>query len=108
MPSHQNVIEDALGIGKLLSGVRRVGVLGIKTEAQQDQPAFYVPAYLASAGLEVVPIPVYYPEVREILGQQVYRKVSDVPGELDLLDVFRRPQDLAAHLPDILNKRPKA
>lgn len=47
---------------------------------QANQPAFYVPQYLQSAGVEVVPVPVFYPDVQTILGQPVYRKVKDVPG----------------------------
>ncbi len=85
-----------------------MAVLGIKTEAQSGQPAFYVPASLAAAGLEVVPVPVYYPDVTEILGQKVYRRLAEIPGPLDLVDVFRRPTDLMAHLPDLLAKRPGA
>ena len=107
MPSpHRLETEDA--VRALVKRIRRVAVLGIKTEAQSDQPAFYVPEYLASVGLEVIPVPVYYPEVKEILGRPVYRRLVDVPGELDLVDVFRRPKDLEAHLDDILAKAPKA
>ncbi len=91
----------------ILARTRRVAVLGIKTEAQSDQPAFYVPKYLQSAGFEIVPVPVYYPDATEILGARVYRTLADVPGDIDLVDVFRRPKDLAGHLSDILAKRPK-
>lgn len=104
----QNLLEGDEAIGALLARTHRVAVLGIKTEAQAHQPAFYVPSYLAGAGLEVIPVPVYYPEVTEILGKKVYRKLADIPGEVDLVDVFRRPEDLPAHLPDLLAKRPKA
>ncbi len=103
-----NLIEDASGIRELLARTRRIAVLGIKTEEQSSQPAFYVAQYLVSAGLEVIPVPVYYPDVKVILGQPVYRKLVDVPGEIDLVDVFRRPQDIAAHVEDILAKKPKA
>ncbi|HUM10643.1 MAG TPA: CoA-binding protein [Myxococcaceae bacterium] len=103
---HRLEAEEA--VRDLVRRIRRVAVLGIKTEAQSDQPAFYVPEYLASVGIEVVPVPVYYPEVKEILGQPVYRRLVDIPGELDLVDVFRRPKDLEAHLDDILAKKPKA
>lgn len=102
------LIEDAAGIDALLASTRRIAVLGIKTEAQASQPAYYVPAYLARAGLEVIPVPVYYPDVTRILGQTVYRRLVDVPGRIDLVDVFRRPKDLAAHLDDILAARPRA
>ena len=102
------MIETDAAIAELLARVRRIAVLGIKTEAQADQAAFYVPRYLASAGFEVIPVPVYYPEVKEILGRPVYRKLADVPGEIDLVDVFRRPRDIDAHLDDLLIKKPRA
>jgi predicted CoA-binding protein len=101
-------LETEEAIRDLVKRIRRVAVLGIKTEEQSDQPAFYVPEYLHSVGIEVVPVPVYYPEVKEILGQKVYRKLVDVPGELDLVDVFRKSKDVEQHLEDILAKKPKA
>jgi uncharacterized protein len=102
------IIDDENGIGELLAATRRIAVLGIKTEAQANQPAYYVPAYMAHAGFEIVPVPVYYPAVTHILGQPVFRKLSDIAGPIDLLDVFRRPQDLSLHLDEILAKRPRA
>lgn len=107
-PAPGRLIEDVGDIAALLDAVRRIAVLGIKTEAQANQPAFYVPEYLVQAGLDVVPVPVYYPDVTHILGRPVYRKLVDVPGPIDLVDVFRRPQDLARHLDDIRAKRPRA
>ncbi len=91
----------------LLSTTKRIAVLGIKTEAQQDQPAFYVSKYLQDAHFEIVPVPVYFPDATEILGERVYRKLVDIPGDVDLVDVFRRPSDLMSHLADILAKKPK-
>ena len=83
-------------------------MLGIKTEAQAGQAAFYVADYLDKAGFEVIPVPVYYPEVNEILGRPVYRKVADIPGEVDMVNVFRRPEDVPPHVDDILAKKPKS
>jgi predicted CoA-binding protein len=103
-----NLITDEAGVQRLLAGVRRVAVLGIKTEAQADQAAFYVARYVAEHGAEVIPVPVYYPQVTEILGRPVFRKVADVPGEVDLVDVFRKPSDIPPHLDDLLAKRPRA
>lgn len=91
----------------LLRPALRVAVLGIKTEAQSGQAAFYVPSYLASAGVDVVPVPVYYPEVETILGRPVFRTVASVPGRIDIVDVFRRPSDLMAHLDDIVAAKPR-
>jgi predicted CoA-binding protein len=105
---HDNLIETTAGIDALLRDAHRIAVLGIKTEAQADQAAFYVPKYMADAGAEIVPVPVYFPEVTAILGRPVYRKVADVPGELDMVNVFRRPKDIDAHVADILAKRPRS
>jgi predicted CoA-binding protein len=105
----KNLIEnDDARIDELLRSARRVAVLGIKTEEQSWQAAFYVPAALQQMGLEVVPVPVYFPETDRILGQQVYRKLAEVPGPVDIVDVFRRSGDVAAHLPDLLAKKPRA
>lgn len=104
----QNLIDSSAEIRELVLVSRRIAVLGIKTERQADQPAFYVPKYLNDAGLEVIPVPVYYPEVTEILGKKVYRRLLDVPGEVDLVDVFRRSQDIDGHVADIVAKKPKA
>jgi hypothetical protein len=104
----ENLIQTDEGIRTLLRDTRRVAVLGIKTEAQADQAAFYVAKYLVSAGLEVVPVPVYYPDATAILGKPVYRKLADVPGDIDLVDVFRRPGDIDAHVDDIIAKKPRA
>jgi predicted CoA-binding protein len=106
--SSSHRIETDAAIAALLKRTHRVAVLGIKTEAQAGQPAFDVPEYLAAAGLDVIPVPVYYPEVKTILGQPVYRRLQDIPGDIDLVDVFRRPTDLEQHVADILAKKPKA
>ncbi|MFY1824357.1 CoA-binding protein [Myxococcus fulvus] len=108
MSWRDNLVEDEAGVERVVKGARRVAVLGIKTEQQSGQPAFYVPDYLARAGVEVVPVPVYYPDVTHILGKPVFRRLADVPGEVDLVDVFRRPQDIDAHVDDIIAKKPKA
>lgn len=102
------IIDDEAGIAEVVRRSRRVAVLGIKPESQAGQPAFYVPQYLKAHGVEVIPVPVYFPEVKEILGAPVYRKLCDVPGEIDLVDVFRRPNDVAGHLEDLLAKKPRA
>ena len=102
------IVERDREIHELLGGMRRVAVLGIKTERQAGQPAYYVPEYAQRAGLEVVPVPVYYPDVTEILGEKVYRRVQDIPGPVDLVNVFRRSEDIPPHVDDIIAKRPKA
>jgi predicted CoA-binding protein len=102
------LVDGDTGIRRLLASVRRVAVLGIRSEARADRPAHYVPAALARVGVDIVPVPVYEAEVTTILGRPVFRRIADVPGPIDLVDVFRRPADLPAHLPDLLAARPAA
>src|SRR5262244_4377226 len=104
----ENLVVNSSDIRALVARSRRVAVLGIKTEAQPDQPAFYVPKYLTDAGFEIIPVPVYYPEVTKILGKPVYRRLIDIPDEIDLVDVFRRSHDINGHVEDLLAKKPKA
>jgi len=104
----ENIITTSDEIGKLLNETRTIAVLGIKTEAQGSQPAFYVPDYLHRAGFQIIPVPVYYPSATQILGQQVYRRLVDIPIDVDLVNVFRRSEDVPPHVEDILGKKPKA
>jgi predicted CoA-binding protein len=103
---HTNLVTSSEEIARIVRETRRIAVLGIKTEAQRDKAAFYVPEYMLRAGYDIVPVPVYYPEVTEILGQRVYRTVREVPAPVDMVNVFRRPHDIPPHLPDILQARP--
>lgn len=97
-----NILTGAQQIRELLAATTTIAVLGIKIEAQASQPAFYVPRYLKSVGFEIIPVPVYFPQVTHILGQKVYRKLIDIPVDVDLVNVFRRSQDVSAHLDDEL------
>ena len=100
-----HLIDDDAGIRALLERTRRIAVLGIKT-AETRQPAYYVPEYAKRAGYEIVPVPVYFPDVTEILGEPVYRTVAAVPSQIDMVNVFRRSRDIDAHVEDILAKAP--
>lgn len=103
-----NLIDDSNQIRDLLSQTKSIAVLGIKTESQFNQPAFYVPRYMQSAGFKIIPVPVYYPDVTEILGEKVYRQLQAIPGEVDMVNVFRRSQDIPPHLDDLLAKKPRS
>lgn len=101
------IVESDAGIAALLEGVHRVAVLGIKP-SWSGQPAYYVPEYAQRAGLEVIPVPVYYPEMTSVLGQPVYRRLADIPGPIDLVNVFRRSEDVPPHVDDMLAASPRA
>ncbi|MBX7118030.1 MAG: CoA-binding protein [Gemmatimonadaceae bacterium] len=103
----RHLLESDSAVSALLERVRTVAVLGIKT-ADSGAPAHFVPAYAKGAGLRVIPVPVYYPELTELLGEPVHRTVAGIAEPVDLVTVFRRPKDIPSHLDDLLAARPGA
>src|SRR5436190_2738170 len=109
MPDWQsNLITDSNGIRNVLRETKVIAVLGIKPESHSDQAAHYVAAHMHAAGYDVIPVPVYYPEVTEILGKRVFRKLADIGRPVDMVNVFRKPGDIPQHVDDILAVRPKS
>jgi len=104
----KNVIHDTNTIQEIIRGTKTIAVLGIKPESHADQAAHYVPLHMAAAGYEIIPVPVYYPDVTEILGKKVYRKLTEIGRPIDMVNVFRRPHDIPPHLDDIIAARPKS
>ena len=107
MDWQKNIITDIDAVREVLRSAKRIAVLGIKPATRADRAAHYVPEYLQQAGYEIVPVPVYYPDVSEILGAQVYRRLVDIPGDIDVIDVFRRPNDIPPHVDDMIAKKPR-
>ena len=101
-----HLVDDADGIRRIIHDTKRIAVLGMKTDP--DQPAYYVPEYAHDSGMTIVPVPVYYPDVTEIMGKPVYRRVADIPGDVDMVNVFRRSHDVPPHVDDIIAKHPKS
>ena len=108
MTWHEKILTTDDQISDLLNGTKTIAVLGIKPESHAGQPAFYVSKYMADRGYDIIPVPVYYPDVTQILGKSVYRDLNDIPGEIDLVNVFRRSEDIPKHTQEILTKKPKA
>ena len=103
-----NLLSTTEQTRDLINHTKRIAVLGIKTDAQSDQPSVYVPQYMQRAGYEIIPVPVYYPDATVILGEKVFRRLIDIPDEIDMVDVFRRSHDVAGHIDDILAKKPNS
>lgn len=101
-----HLIDSHEGIRRILADTHRIAVLGIKEG--ERRPGFFVPEYAQRAGFEIVPVPVFYPDATEMLGEPVHRTVSAIPGDIDMVNVFRKPQDIPPHLDDIIAKHPKS
>ena len=103
-----NLVNDSGSIDDLLRNTKTIAVLGIKPESHAHQPAHYVPAYMHSKGVEVIPVPVYFPDVTEILGKPVFRTLAAIGRPIDMVNVFRRPDDITQHIDYILAAKPKS
>jgi predicted CoA-binding protein len=108
MSWEENLVVDPHGIAEILRNSRVIAVLGMEREKNAVRPAYAVPKFLRQRGYEVVPLPVKYPDVTEVDGLRAYHSLSDVPQDIDIVDVFRLPRDIPKHLDDILAKKPKA
>jgi predicted CoA-binding protein len=106
MDWRSNLVTSDEQVENLLHDTKRIAVLGIKPETHSGQPAYYVPRYMQNVGYEIIPVPVYYPEVTEILGKRVYRDLRNVPDKIDMVNVFRLPHDIPKHTDEILEARP--
>jgi predicted CoA-binding protein len=98
-PWSANLVDDDDGLARILREARTVAVLGAK--AQPSQPAYYVPAYLAREGYQVLPVNPMLTGA-EILGTTVVATLAELPGPVDVIDVFRRPEYLPDHATEIL------
>ncbi len=102
----RNLVDDDARIAEIVRTARRVAVLGAKTEAERGDAAFFVPEYLSKAGVEVLPVPVGDVS-EEILGRPTFRRLADVPGPVDVVDVFRPPKEIARYVEALVALRPR-
>ena len=101
-----HLLEHSAQLTAVLSSAHRIAVIGIKPEIVGG-PAFYVPEYLHAAGYDIVPVPVYYPDITEILGAAVQRTLYTVRPPADMVLLFRRSGDVAQHLAEMLAAKPR-
>jgi predicted CoA-binding protein len=81
----------------LLEATRTIAVLGIKDGAQDD--AFRVPRYMQRRGYAIRPVS---PKLREVLGERAVASLAELAEPVDLIDVFRAPANIPAHVDEIL------
>ena len=88
---------DDVELRALLARVKRIAVVGLSPKPHRD--SHRVSAYMQRAGYEIVPV---YPREEEILCARVYRSVSEIEAPVDLVNVFRRSEELPRVAADIL------
>jgi predicted CoA-binding protein len=83
------IINDDAGIARILENHRVIAVVGLS--ARPDRPSNIVARYLMAHGYTVIPV---NPAASEILGQTCYASLRDIPVKVDMVDVFRKAEDV--------------
>jgi len=74
-------------IDRILDGAKTVAVVGLSDNP--DRPSHYVALYLQKRGYRIIPV---NPRLREVLGEKAYGSLMEIPGKVDLVDVFRKSE----------------
>ncbi len=88
---------------EILSGSRTVAMVGLSAKPERD--SYQVAAYLKEHGYRVIPV---NPGVGEVLGERAYASLADIPEPVDIVDIFRRPEDAPAVVAQALVLKPRA
>jgi predicted CoA-binding protein len=91
--------HSASDIRKILE-LRNIAVVGMSNT--EGKPANFVPKYLIENGYNIIPV---NPTTSEVLGRKSYATISDVPEQVDIVDVFRRSEDVPIIVDDAINKK---
>jgi predicted CoA-binding protein len=84
-------INDPETIKRILDECRTIAVVGLSSKS--TRPSHGVAAYMQRHSYRVIPV---NPNEREVLGEKAYGSLSDVAEKIDLVDVFRRPEEAGA------------
>jgi uncharacterized protein len=94
-----STIESEAELAEIVRQAAVVAVVGMHDESAPESPAFEIPRLLQQKGLRVVPV---NPKLKSALGQPAYPSVTAVPERVDIVDVFRRSEAIAALADEVL------
>jgi uncharacterized protein len=80
--------QDPGTIRRILSTSKTIAIVGLSP--RQERPSFFVGTYLKSEGYKVIPV---NPTAREILGEPSFPDLASIPEPVDVVNVFRKPED---------------
>lgn len=96
----QNALPEE--IRKILTAHKTVAVVGISDKP--DRPSFHVASFLKDKGYRVIPV---NPRLSEVLGEKVYADLNSIPGEIEIVDIFRKPEDVGPVVDEAIAKKAK-
>jgi len=100
-PPDQNPSEEE--IGRLIKESKTIAVVGLSNKPHRE--SYLVGKYLRDNGYEIIPV---HPNISEWEGLKVYKRLSDIPGRVDIVDIFRRADAIGEMTDEIIAKKPKA
>jgi len=95
--------DETNDIQSLLGKVNNIAIVGISKNETKD--SHFVGRYLKNAGYRIFPV---NPTASEILGETCYPDLQSIPESIDVVDIFRRPEDIPAIVEEALSIHPKA
>jgi predicted CoA-binding protein len=87
---------------KAIYRMKNIAVVGMSKN--EEKAGHYVPKYLIEHGYNVIPV---NPTITQVLGIRSYSKIADIPDKIDIVDIFRKSEDVPAVIDDALNKKDK-
>ena len=82
--------------------LKKVAVIGISRS--ESKAAHFVPKYLSENGFDIIPV---NPNSNEILSKKCYKEITEVEGDINIVDVFRPSEDVLSFVRDAIKKNPK-
>jgi predicted CoA-binding protein len=83
------IVDDIAGIRRMLRTSRTIAVVGLSEKWYR--PSFFAAKYMQDHGYRIIPV---NPSYQEVLGERCYRSVTDVPEPIDIVDCFRKPEEM--------------
>ena len=92
-----DISADRAATRALLQDTRTIAIVGLSPNPQR--PSNEVARYLRAAGYTIIPV---NPACDQVLGEKCYASLREIPGPVDLVDVFRRPEDVMPIVDDAI------
>jgi predicted CoA-binding protein len=96
------IVDDIVGLRRILAGARTIAVVGLS--ANWYRPSYFAAKYMLDHGYRMIPV---NPNYAEVLGQQCYPDVASIPEPVDVVDCFRKPDEMPALAREAVAKRAK-
>jgi len=83
------IVDDIAGLRRILREARTIAVVGLS--ANWFRPSYFAAKYMQDHGYRIIPV---NPTYQEVLGQTCYPNLAAIPGPVDIVDCFRKPQEM--------------